>query len=118
MIQSENLTFNWITCYRWLLDTFWKGYKRDLETTDIYAPLKEHKSDYLGDKFEKWVLQLLGVDYLGEFHSLCHLFYHSLNRLSVLLTLNNWNCYIKDKGKGKVVSVLNQVPHNKDVSFD
>jgi hypothetical protein len=38
---------------RWILDIFWKGYKRDLETTDIFAPLHEHKSDYLGDKFEK-----------------------------------------------------------------
>ncbi|PNF14801.1 putative multidrug resistance-associated protein lethal(2)03659 [Cryptotermes secundus] len=38
----------------WILSIFWKGYKRDLETTDISAPLQEHKSDYLGDKFEKF----------------------------------------------------------------
>ncbi|XP_067014167.2 probable multidrug resistance-associated protein lethal(2)03659 [Anabrus simplex] len=38
----------------WILGTFWKGYKRDLEVEDMYAPLKEHRSDYLGDKFEKY----------------------------------------------------------------
>ncbi|GFG33086.1 hypothetical protein Cfor_12110, partial [Coptotermes formosanus] len=38
----------------WILGTFWKGYKRDLQVTDIYAPLKEHKSDCLGDQFERY----------------------------------------------------------------
>ncbi|KDR22129.1 probable multidrug resistance-associated protein lethal(2)03659 [Zootermopsis nevadensis] len=46
-------TFSALTFW-WILDTFWKGYKRDLETSDICAPLKEHKSDYLGNKFEKF----------------------------------------------------------------
>ncbi|KYN28544.1 hypothetical protein ALC57_02034, partial [Trachymyrmex cornetzi] len=34
----------------WILHTFWVGYHRDLEVTDLYTPLKEHKSDVLGDK--------------------------------------------------------------------
>lgn len=38
----------------WILGIFKKGFKRDLETTDIFEPLHEHKSDYLGDKIEKY----------------------------------------------------------------
>lgn len=38
----------------WILGTFWKGYRRDLQVTDIYAPLKEHKSDHLGDQIERY----------------------------------------------------------------
>ncbi|KYN17132.1 hypothetical protein ALC57_10587, partial [Trachymyrmex cornetzi] len=34
----------------WILRTFWVGYHRDLEVTDLYTPLKEHTSDVLGDK--------------------------------------------------------------------
>jgi hypothetical protein len=32
---------------------FIKGYKNDLEVEDLYDPLKEHKSDRLGDLLEK-----------------------------------------------------------------
>lgn len=35
---------------RWILRTFWLGYKRDLEVSDLYKPLKEHTSGVLGEK--------------------------------------------------------------------
>lgn len=34
------------------MPTFWKGYKRDLEITDLNDALKEHKSSRLGDKLQ------------------------------------------------------------------
>ncbi|KYN19891.1 hypothetical protein ALC57_07769, partial [Trachymyrmex cornetzi] len=37
----------------WILRTFWVGYRRDLEVTDLYTPLKEHTSDILGVKIAK-----------------------------------------------------------------
>lgn len=36
--------------FSWILRTFWVGYQRDLEVTDLYKPLKEHKSNILGEK--------------------------------------------------------------------
>ncbi|RZF40293.1 hypothetical protein LSTR_LSTR012596 [Laodelphax striatellus] len=39
--------------FSWTFDMFRLGYKRDLEVTDLYATLKEHSSNNLGDKFEK-----------------------------------------------------------------
>ncbi|KAH0544125.1 probable multidrug resistance-associated protein lethal(2)03659 [Cotesia glomerata] len=36
--------------FSWVLKIFWKGYKRDLEVSDLHRPLKEHKSSILGDK--------------------------------------------------------------------
>ncbi|PSN47509.1 hypothetical protein C0J52_02251 [Blattella germanica] len=44
--------FSVITFF-WTFDLFKKGYKRDLELEDLYAPLDEHKSSLLGDKVEK-----------------------------------------------------------------
>lgn len=38
---------------RWLFGTFYKGLKKDFEIDDLYEPLKEHKSDYLGNVFER-----------------------------------------------------------------
>lgn len=39
----------------WVLRTFWVGYHRDLEVTDLYTPLKEHTSGILGVKIaEAW----------------------------------------------------------------
>ncbi|KOC62515.1 putative multidrug resistance-associated protein lethal(2)03659 [Habropoda laboriosa] len=35
------------------LPTFWVGCRRDLEVTDLYKPLKEHKSSYLGSKISR-----------------------------------------------------------------
>lgn len=32
------------------MPTFWTGYKRDLEITDLCVPLKEHTSSILGNK--------------------------------------------------------------------
>ncbi|XP_039296327.1 multidrug resistance-associated protein 4-like [Nilaparvata lugens] len=41
--------------FSWTFPMFRLGYKRDLEVTDLYATLKEHSSNNLGDKFErKW----------------------------------------------------------------
>ncbi|XP_015184428.1 PREDICTED: probable multidrug resistance-associated protein lethal(2)03659 isoform X2 [Polistes dominula] len=36
--------------FTWILRTFWLGYRRDLEVSDLYKPLKEHTSSVLGDK--------------------------------------------------------------------
>ncbi|XP_043503586.1 probable multidrug resistance-associated protein lethal(2)03659 isoform X2 [Polistes fuscatus] len=36
--------------FAWILRTFWLGYRRDLEVSDLYKPLKEHTSSVLGDK--------------------------------------------------------------------
>lgn len=39
----------------WILRTFWVGYRRDLEVTDLCKPLKEHTSGILGVKIaETW----------------------------------------------------------------
>jgi len=50
--RAKASVFSAITFW-WILGTFWKGYRRDLQVTDIYAPLKEHKSEYLGDQIER-----------------------------------------------------------------
>ena len=41
--------------FRWILDIFKLGYKRDLKIEDLYDALDEHRSDFLGDKLEKYV---------------------------------------------------------------
>ncbi|XP_075236831.1 putative multidrug resistance-associated protein lethal(2)03659 isoform X2 [Lycorma delicatula] len=41
-----------VLTFSWLLRLFIVGYKRELEVTDLYSPLYEHRSDVLGDKFE------------------------------------------------------------------
>ncbi|PNF26824.1 hypothetical protein B7P43_G17385 [Cryptotermes secundus] len=41
-----------ITFY-WLMGTFKKGFKKDLELEDLYSTLEEHRSDYLGNKVER-----------------------------------------------------------------
>ena len=35
------------------MPTFWSGYRKDLEVTDLYKPLKEHTSSYLGTKISR-----------------------------------------------------------------
>ncbi|XP_018392367.1 PREDICTED: multidrug resistance-associated protein 4-like isoform X1 [Cyphomyrmex costatus] len=42
-----------ILTFSWILRIFWVGYRRDLEVTDLYTPLKEHTSDILGVKIAK-----------------------------------------------------------------
>lgn len=37
----------------WLLGTFRKGFKKDLEVEDLYSTLEEHQSGYLGNKVER-----------------------------------------------------------------
>ncbi|XP_050579550.1 probable multidrug resistance-associated protein lethal(2)03659 isoform X2 [Bombus affinis] len=39
--------------FAFTLPTFWAGYHRDLEVTDLYKTLKEHNSNYLGTKISK-----------------------------------------------------------------
>ncbi|XP_051160133.1 probable multidrug resistance-associated protein lethal(2)03659 [Leptopilina boulardi] len=39
-----------VLTFSWILRTFWLGYKRDLEVSDLYKPLKEHTSSILGEK--------------------------------------------------------------------
>lgn len=44
-----------VLSFSWILRTFWLGYKRDLEVSDLYKPLKEHTSSILGEKItEIW----------------------------------------------------------------
>lgn len=38
--------------FRWLFGTFIRGFKKEIEIEDLFEPLKEHKSDVLGDAFE------------------------------------------------------------------
>uniref|UniRef100_A0A8D8LQL3 Probable multidrug resistance-associated protein lethal(2)03659 n=1 Tax=Cacopsylla melanoneura TaxID=428564 RepID=A0A8D8LQL3_9HEMI len=40
--------------FSWTLGLFREGRKRDLEVTDLYEPLKEHTSSYLGNKLERY----------------------------------------------------------------
>ncbi|KAG5332701.1 L259 protein, partial [Acromyrmex heyeri] len=42
-----------ILTFSWILRIFWVGYRRDLEVTDLYTPLKEHTSGILGVKIAK-----------------------------------------------------------------
>ena len=42
-----------ISVDRFTLPTFWSGYRKDLEVTDLYKPLKEHTSSYLGTKISR-----------------------------------------------------------------
>ncbi|XP_018350478.1 PREDICTED: probable multidrug resistance-associated protein lethal(2)03659 [Trachymyrmex septentrionalis] len=42
-----------ILTFSWVLRIFWVGYRRDLEVTDLYTPLKEHTSGILGVKIAK-----------------------------------------------------------------
>lgn len=48
-----NLWFDFIFIFRWILPIFFKGRKKILDQSDLFDPLKEHKSDYLGDKLCK-----------------------------------------------------------------
>uniref|UniRef100_A0A182V3W3 Uncharacterized protein n=1 Tax=Anopheles merus TaxID=30066 RepID=A0A182V3W3_ANOME len=41
--------------FGWTIPIFFKGYKKELNTDDLYQPLREHKSDGLGDRLcEAW----------------------------------------------------------------
>ncbi|XP_017887469.1 multidrug resistance-associated protein 4-like isoform X2 [Ceratina calcarata] len=42
-----------ILTFTFTLPTFWLGYRRDLEISDLYKPLKEHTSNHLGAKISK-----------------------------------------------------------------
>ncbi|XP_066581201.1 probable multidrug resistance-associated protein lethal(2)03659 [Prorops nasuta] len=45
--------------FTWVLRTFWTGYHRDLEVTDLFRPLKEHTSSLLGARIsEIWEKEL------------------------------------------------------------
>lgn len=39
--------------FSWTFDTFRRGYRKDLELSDLYLPLEEHKSSLLGGHIEK-----------------------------------------------------------------
>ncbi|KAK2579439.1 hypothetical protein KPH14_002650 [Odynerus spinipes] len=55
--KQHALTFTWI------LRTFWVGYQRDLEITDLYKPLKEHTSNILGEKIAGiWEAELAAIN--------------------------------------------------------
>lgn len=42
--------------FSWTFGIFRKGYKRELEIDDLFAPLEEHKSHVLGNRLERCVL--------------------------------------------------------------
>lgn len=42
-----------ILTFAYTLPTFWSGYRKDLEVSDLYKPLKEHSSSYLGTKISR-----------------------------------------------------------------
>ncbi|XP_013196145.2 ATP-binding cassette sub-family C member 4 [Amyelois transitella] len=42
-----------ILTFGFTLETFKLGYSRDIRENDLYAPLPEHRSDILGDSFQK-----------------------------------------------------------------
>ncbi|XP_014214767.1 probable multidrug resistance-associated protein lethal(2)03659 [Copidosoma floridanum] len=39
-----------VTLFKWLFGTYYTGYKRELEISDLYAPLKDHSSHNLGNQ--------------------------------------------------------------------
>lgn len=45
--------------FGWTIPIFFKGYKKELNTDDLYRPLKEHKSDGLGNRLcQAWESEL------------------------------------------------------------
>jgi len=42
-----------ILLFRWMLNIFIKGKKKDLDVNDLYKSLDEHTSSILGDELEK-----------------------------------------------------------------
>lgn len=44
---------------RWIFKLFVTGYKKELEESDLYSPLREDKSSYLGQRIVKnWDIEL------------------------------------------------------------
>ncbi|KAI5715699.1 hypothetical protein M8J77_020997 [Diaphorina citri] len=53
--------------FSWTLGLFREGRKRDLEVTDLYEPLREHTSSYLGNKLERiWNEELITAKKRGR----------------------------------------------------
>lgn len=51
----------------WILRTFWVGYRRDLEVTDLYKPLNEHTSAILGVKIaDAWKKECTAAQCRGK----------------------------------------------------
>lgn len=40
-----------------MIPIFWKGSQRDLVLSDLYVPLKDDESEFLGDKLERSVIK-------------------------------------------------------------
>ncbi|XP_020706768.2 probable multidrug resistance-associated protein lethal(2)03659 [Athalia rosae] len=58
--ESANI-FSVLT-FAWILRTFWIGYQRDLEVSDLYSPLDEHTSSILGKQISsQWEKELKRV---------------------------------------------------------
>nr|XP_012230327.1 PREDICTED: probable multidrug resistance-associated protein lethal(2)03659 isoform X1 [Linepithema humile]XP_012230329.1 PREDICTED: probable multidrug resistance-associated protein lethal(2)03659 isoform X1 [Linepithema humile]XP_012230330.1 PREDICTED: probable multidrug resistance-associated protein lethal(2)03659 isoform X1 [Linepithema humile] len=56
-VKNPRASANFLSAltFSWILRTFWVGYRRELEVTDLYTPLKEHTSGILGVKIaEAW----------------------------------------------------------------
>lgn len=48
---------------RWTIDLFKTGYRKILQTEDLYTPLKIDRSNILGDRLEKFVLVFKSIFY-------------------------------------------------------
>lgn len=53
MNNAYTCVYSVFLLHSWVLRTFWVGYRRDLEVTDLYTPLKEHTSGILGVQMAK-----------------------------------------------------------------
>lgn len=42
--------------YFWIIPLFKKGYEKELQLEDIFKPLDTNKSEFLGNKLEKYVI--------------------------------------------------------------
>jgi hypothetical protein len=54
-----------------MLDIFNLGYRKDLKIEDLYEALQEHRSDFLGNKLEKYVHNVYLVTVTTGKLSLC-----------------------------------------------
>ncbi|XP_046622405.1 ATP-binding cassette sub-family C member 4-like isoform X3 [Neodiprion virginianus] len=56
---EESSNFLSALFFGWTRQIFWKGAKHDLQTTDLYDPLKSDESEQLGNRLEReWIKEL------------------------------------------------------------
>uniref|UniRef100_A0A336M8S7 CSON013802 protein n=1 Tax=Culicoides sonorensis TaxID=179676 RepID=A0A336M8S7_CULSO len=78
----EKANFLSYVFFIWIVPIFWKGRKKDLDTDDLYQPMKSHKSETLGDRLCKaWDEECEKKRLLDKQPSL----------LNVMLSVFKWN---------------------------